>query len=106
MLRRAHLEHRRADAMSPQTLAKNFAFLVKMYREYNVTSPCQVFNLDASGVSTRTVMRGRAKAALNSKGSINALEVQFFTNVGHFTIMPVISADGKTWTPVSILSGT
>lgn len=50
-------------------------------------------------------MLGTAKVAMSSKGCRYTLEVQFSANAEHVTIMPVISADGKTCTPVSILLG-
>lgn len=49
-------------------------------------------------------MRGRDKSAMNLKGRGNAVEVKFTGNEEHATLITVISADGKSWTPVEILA--
>lgn len=69
----------------------------------NITSSCQVFNLDEIGVSTRTIMRNREKASMNLKGSRNMLELPFYAHEDHATIITVVSADGKAWSPVAII---
>ena len=99
------IQHLRAVAMSPQNLAEHFARLQQMYREFRITSGAQIFNLDESGYSTRTVFRARAKAAMQSQGRSNSTELKWSSNAAHVTIMPVVSADGTLWTPIAILPG-
>lgn len=105
MRRRAHLERSRANAMSVTNLASFYARLKQVYREYNISSAEQVFNLDESGFSTRTAARARAKALMRSNGRNNSVELKWSANAEHATVMPVVSADGKVWNPVVILCG-
>lgn len=103
--RRAAMERSRADAMSPTNLAMHYARLIKVYQEFNITSAAQVFNLDESGFSTRTAGRGRVKAVMRGKGRNNSIDLDWSRNAEHITLMPVVSADGRAWTPVAILPG-
>lgn len=104
--RRASLEQQRKLSMCPRTMAMHFARLVRAYIFFNIVSPRQVFNIDESGVSSRTGGRGKGKAVMRSKGRSNSVELEFAGNAEHLTVMPVISADGKPWNPVVILPGT
>ncbi|CDF33433.1 unnamed protein product [Chondrus crispus] len=103
--RRANLEKPRADAMSPVTMAEHFARLHQVYREYKITSAQQIFNLDESGFSMRTVHRSRTKAVFERTARSNSKELKWSKNAEHATIMPVVSADGRVWCPVAILPG-
>ncbi|PXF44948.1 hypothetical protein BWQ96_05312 [Gracilariopsis chorda] len=47
--RRSQLEKPRQLAMSPTNLAKHFARLKQVFKEYKITKPEQVFNIDESG---------------------------------------------------------
>ena len=105
MRRRAALEQKRKTAMSPHNMAMHFARLKKAYTRFEIVSPAQVFNIDESGVSTRTGGRGKGKAAMNAEGRSNAVELEFSSNAEHVTLMPVVSADGKAWPPVIVFPG-
>lgn len=65
--RRAEIEKDRHNEMSPSVLAAHFARFQKLYKEYDVKRPEQVFNLEASGVSTRTTARRKAEDLMNLK---------------------------------------
>lgn len=62
-----------------------------------------MINLDESGFSTRTAFRAREKAAMESKGQNNSIEMEWSGNASHVKIMPVVSADSRSWTPIAIL---
>lgn len=47
-------------------------------------------------------MLGRAKAAMNAKGTSNSIELSFSNNTEHITIMPDVSDDGRTGPQVFI----
>ena len=104
--RRACLEQARHDAMSPYTLAKHYARLQTIYNLFKITSPEQVINLDESGISTKTDLRGKGKAAMHKDARQNAITPLFSANAEHLTIMPVVSADGTKYTSVVVLPGT
>ncbi|PXF46225.1 hypothetical protein BWQ96_04010 [Gracilariopsis chorda] len=92
--------------MSPTPLAKNFARLKQVFNEYKITKPEQVFNIDESGFSTRTTSRSRAKAVFDAKGRSNSVELNWATNAQqHVTMMAVVSADGRAWSPLAVLPG-
>lgn len=103
--RRANLEQSRALAMSPENLAKHYARLAVVYKEYNISNAAQIFNLDESGCSVRTAHRSRAKALFNSAARTNSRELKWSGNAEHVTVMPVVSADGTVYSPVVILPG-
>ena len=105
MKRRANLEKDRAVAMSPNNLAEHYARLRQVYKEFNITSGAQIFNLDESGFSTRTAFRARAKAAMETQGRNNSVEMKWSSNACHVTLMLVVSADGRVWAPLAILPG-
>lgn len=50
-----------------------FARLENLYRDFLVTSESQSFNIEESGFSTRTSIRARAKAAMESRGWNNSI---------------------------------
>ncbi|PXF46856.1 Pogo transposable element with KRAB domain [Gracilariopsis chorda] len=103
--RRSNLEKLRAIAMSPENLASHFARIVQVYKEYKINSPEQVFNIDESGFSVRTATRAHSKALFNSKGRSNSVELKWSGNAQHVTIMPVVSGDGRAWSPLVVLQG-
>lgn len=103
--RRTNLQKMRADAMSPQNLAEHFARLAQAYKEYQICSPEQIFNIDESGFSVRTATHARSKALFNSKGRSNSTELKWTANAQHVTIMPVVSGDGRAWSPLVVLPG-
>ena len=103
--RRTQLEMSRARAMSAENLAKHFARLKQAYEKYNITSPSQKFNLDESGFSMRTASRARAKALFDAEARSNSIELKWKQNAQNVTVMPVVSADGRCWSPVFVLSG-
>ena len=94
MKRRCNLGKDRATAISPHNLVEHFARLQQLYKEFQITSGAQIFNLDESGFSTRTAFRARPKAAIQSQGRSNSTELKWSSNAAHVTTMPVVSADG------------
>ena len=105
MKRRANLKKDRAIAMPPTNLAEHYACLIRVYKEFNITSGAQIFNLDESGFSTRTAFRARAKAGMETHGRNNSVEIKWSSNGSHVTLMPVVSADDRVWAPLAILPG-
>ena len=103
--RRAALEYRRKVSMSPRNLAMHYARLAQTYKKFNIMSAAQIFNIDESGVSSRTGGRGKGMAAMRAKGRSNAVDLEFASNAEHLTIMPVVSGDGERWGPVVIMPG-
>ena len=83
MRRRAALEQRRKMAMSPRNMAMRFARLQHVYRNYLIVSPAQVFNIDESGVSSRSGGMGKGKAAMLASGRSNAVDLEFTGNAEH-----------------------
>ena len=61
--RRAALEQARNVSMCPRTLAMHYARLEKAYQKYKITSPCQILNIDESGVSSHTGGRAKRKGS-------------------------------------------
>lgn len=104
--RKSYLEKMRAVAMSPMNLASHFAGLEQAYKELKITTPEQIFNIDESGFSVRTASCAPSKALFYSRGHCNSLELKLNGNAQHVTIMPVVSADDQSWSPVVILQGT
>ena len=103
--RRSCLENSPAETMNEDNLARHFARLHHIYKEYKSSDGQQVFNLDESGFSTRTASRARAKAVMETCGMSNAVGLKWSANAYHVTLMPVASADGTAWRPIAILSG-
>lgn len=67
----------------------------RLYKNFNIVSPKEVFNKDESGVSTGTAALGKEKAAMKAKGSSNSVELTFRANDEHATVTPVVSVDGQ-----------
>ena len=103
--RRYDLEKARAITKQPSNLAEYFARLEQVYRELNVMSGSQIVSLDESEFSTQTAFQARTKAAMDSRGRNNSITINWSGNASHVTIMPVVSADGRYWTPIAILPG-
>ena len=91
--------------MNDDNLARHFARLHYIYKEYKISNGEQVFNLDEGGFSTRTAPRARAKAVMETCGRSNSVGLKWSANADHVTLMPVVSADGTAWRPIAILSG-
>lgn len=80
--------------------------MIWIFNTYDISNAQQVFNIDESGVSSRTHSCGKGKAAMRSNRGSNAVELKFFSNAEQLTIISVFSADDKRWNHVVILSGT
>lgn len=91
--------------MSDTNLAQHFARLLKVYREYNIVSPAQVLDIDESRVSTRRAGSEPQKAVMRAEGTSNSIDVDWAKNDAHVMLIPVVSADGRAWTPVAIFLG-
>jgi len=59
----AGLEEARARAATPEAVAKYFAALTALTRQYNITSASQVFNTEESMINVADVLRGCGKHA-------------------------------------------
>lgn len=91
--------------MSSELLAKHFALLSITYCSYNIKSPRQLFNIDESGLSTRTESRTWAKALTRTDSRCDSVELKWRSNCEHYTVIPDVSVGGKLWNPVVILQG-
>lgn len=78
--------------------------LQMVYDIFNIVLPKQVFKIDEKGIHTRIAGRGE-KAGVRAGGLLNVVELQFAGNVEQVTIMLVVSADRRRWSPVVILQG-
>jgi hypothetical protein len=103
--RRANLEFAIADSMTPKNLATHFSRLAVTYKQYNITSADQVYNLDESRFSVRSANRGRAKALGLADGRTIARDLKWSRNNDRVTYMRVISAEGVAHAPVFVLQG-
>ena len=89
----------------PENIANHYARLQQAYDEYGVKSEEQIFNLHETGFSTRTANRARSKGVMEAMGRSNSTELKWSSNADHVTLMPIVSADGRAWDPVSIALG-
>lgn len=91
--------------MDPEILAYHFAGLKEVIDKHKIRDPCRIFNLDDCGFSIRGMTLGRSKCAVK-KGTIgNTRELTFKGTVDHVTMMPVILAFGKIFTPLLVSPG-
>ena len=99
------LEEARAEAMDPARLAAHFARLRALCTKYNISSPAHVFNVDETGVSTRECSGSRVKVVTPAGARANSKTLGWSSNAYRITIMPVVSGDGKCWSPVVVVPG-
>lgn len=93
--------------MNPENLEKHFARIHQTYKTYDMVSAEQVFNLHESGLSTRGLIRGRAKEIFEkNRASIsNEIDLKWVCNAEHVTVMPAVFPNGCIWSPVVIIQG-
>lgn len=96
----------RHNALYLAVISSKLTCLVKVFAEYLIISTEQVFNLEESGISTKTQARGKAKAAMDGHARQEAIDLEFRANADHLTLMPVVFACGMIWDPVVIITGT
>lgn len=65
----------------------------------------QVFNIDESGFSARKASLSHVKAFFRASSLANSIALNWSSKTEHLTLIPVVSADGRAWSPISILPG-
>lgn len=63
--------------MTTRNMSMHYARMKQAYKNFNVVSPSQVFDIDTSGISSRSGGRETVKAAMRSSGRSNCVDLEF-----------------------------
>lgn len=91
--------------MTVTNIATHYACLQQVYNKYNISCPSQILNLDETGFCLRGATRTRTKLIEPEKKRANATSIKISGDLDHVTVMPVVSADGKSCNPAVSLKG-
>lgn len=92
--------------MSTGSLSLHFSRFNLTYSYNYIVRPEQIFNIDESGIPTRSAARARSKEISKNERVTDSVELMWAENLEHIKIIPVVPAEGKAWNPVIITQGS